>query len=173
MAMEGHIGVPVRGGPRRAARRAGSLPSRAMEKTSREPAVWMARVQTKIATATSTSRTLPQTVAQAAVSTYGRPSMASRPSVEAGRGHQRRDDHQAARRCRRRSGRQDRPGCRAPRRLGLLGELTGGVEAHHDVGRHQAGDQQRADSSQAGSLQDGGVHDDVRSALGCRDEGAR
>ena len=69
ITIEGHMGVPRVGWTEDSSAEAGSLPSRAMENTSREPAVWMARVQTKMAMATSTSSTLPQKVPSTAVRT--------------------------------------------------------------------------------------------------------
>ena len=67
------LGVPVRDPTAASRPEAGSAPSRAIEKTMRAPAVWIARVATQTATATSASSSRPGVLPSRLVSTYESP----------------------------------------------------------------------------------------------------
>src|SRR6476620_514344 len=75
---DGAMGVPVRVFTVDRIREAGNRPSRAIENTSRDAAVWIASVQTNTAIATSTRRSVPHGELRIDESTYGRPSEARR-----------------------------------------------------------------------------------------------
>ena len=80
----GSTGVPVLVATLDRTGDSGSTLSRDIEKIIRLVAVWIASVQTQIATATSSSSSLPGSVPSRLVSTYGRPWLARLPSVRLG-----------------------------------------------------------------------------------------
>src|SRR3954454_22786746 len=80
----GRTGGPVAGETRPSRAEYGHTPSRDIENIIRVAAVWMASVQTQIAIATSARKTLPTVSPSVLVSTYGRPPVASLPSVRLG-----------------------------------------------------------------------------------------